>query len=248
MGGTRVRRLQVHGAAMKRATLEAVLAARRDKTPLALATEVETGAQALVDAEGRSGDLMLAGAALDAVRTALAEDRSGMVETEAGRLFVQVFNPPLRMIVVGAVHIAQALVPMATIAGYDVTVIDPRRAFATDARFPGTTVLTEWPDDAMAGLAPDRRTAVVTLTHDPKIDDPALSVAIRSPAFYIAALGSRRTHGKRVERLTEAGFTDDEIGRIHGPAGLDIGARSPAEIALSVLAECTAALHGRDAR
>jgi xanthine dehydrogenase accessory factor len=233
---------------MKRAVLEAVLAARRDKRPLALATDVDTGEQALVDAETRTGDLVLAGAALDTVRAALAEDRSGMVETEAGRLFVQVFNPPLRMIVVGAVHIAQALVPMATIAGYDVTVIDPRRAFATDARFPGTTVLTDWPDEAMTGLAPDRSTAIVTLTHDPKIDDPALSVAIRSPAFYIAALGSRRTHGKRVDRLTEAGFSEDEISRIKGPAGLAIGARSPAEIALSVLAECTAALHGVDAR
>ncbi|MBT5415445.1 MAG: XdhC family protein [Rhodospirillaceae bacterium] len=233
---------------MKRETLQSVLAARRDKRPLALATEVETGEQALVDGEIRTGDLVLAGAALDAVRAALAEDRSGMIETEAGRLFVQVFNPPLRMIIVGAVHIAQALVPMATIAGYDVTVIDPRRAFATDARFPGTTVLTDWPDDAMTGLAPDRRTAIVTLTHDPKIDDPALAVAVRSPAFYIAALGSRRTHAKRVERLAEAGFSDDEIGRIAGPAGLPIGARSPAEIALSVLAECTAALHGVAAR
>ncbi|MDA0703299.1 MAG: XdhC family protein [Proteobacteria bacterium] len=233
---------------MKRDILQAVLAARRDKHPVALATDVETGEQAMVDAETRKGDLVLAGTALDAVRTALAEDRSGMVETEAGRLFIQVFNPPLRMIVVGAVHIAQALVPMATIAGYDVTVIDPRRAFATDARFPGTSVLNEWPDEAMTGLAPDRRTAIVTLTHDPKIDDPALSVAIRSPAFYIAALGSRRTHGKRVERLTEAGFSETEIARIKGPAGLPIGARSPAEIALSVLAECTARLHGVDAR
>ena len=147
------------------------------------------------------------------------------------------------MIVVGAVHIAQSLVPMAALAGYDVTVVDPRRAFATDARFPGVTLSTDWPDDALTALDPDRRTAVVTLTHDPKLDDPALAVALRSTAFYIGALGSRRTHARRVERLREAGFNDKDIARIHAPIGLDIGAVSPAEISISILGQITEVLH-----
>jgi xanthine dehydrogenase accessory factor len=141
------------------------------------------------------------------------------------------------------VHIAQSLVPMAAIAGYAVTVVDPRGAFATDARFPGVTLATDWPDDALTALDPDRRTAIVTLTHDPKLDDPALHVALRSPAFYIGALGSRRTHARRVERLREAGFNDKEIGRIHAPIGLDIGAVSPAEISISILGQITEILH-----
>ena len=150
--------------------------------------------------------------------------------------FVHVHNPPARMVIVGAVHITQALAGMAETAGYDVIVCDPRRAFADDARFPAVEVSTEWPDDALNRLVPDHRTAVVTLTHDPKIDDPALEVAVRAPVFYIGALGSRRTHGKRLERLREKGFSDDELGRIHAPIGLAIGARSPAEIAVSIMA------------
>ena len=233
---------------MKRGTLDAILEARAAKRPLALATEIASGAQALVDYEGSSGDLALEGGMLDAVRGSLRDDRSGMVEAGGSRLFVQVFNPPLRMIVVGAVHIAQTLVPMAALTGYEVVVVDPRRAWATDARFPNTWVSTDWPDEALEALDIDRRTAVVTLTHDPKLDDPALDVALRSDCFYIGSLGSKRTHSKRLERLRERGFSEDALGRIHGPAGLALGAKSPAEIAVSVMAQLTAVLHGAKAR
>ena len=178
----------------------------------------------------------------EAVGEALRRDRSTAVDTSRGRAFLQVFNPPLRLIVIGAVHIAQALAPMAALAGYHVTVVDPRRAFATDDRFPEVAMRTDWPDEALAALAPDRRTAVVALTHDPKIDDPGLDAALRSEAFYVAALGSRRTHAGRLERLKGLGHDAAALARIHGPAGLGIGAVSPAEIAVSVLAEMTRAL------
>ena len=164
-------------------------------------------------------------------------DRSGIEED--GETFVAVHNPPLRMIVVGAAHIAQALIPMARLAGYDVTLIDPREAFGSAARFPGETILHDWPDEAMAALGPDARTAVVTLSHDPKIDDPAIEAALGSECFYLGCLGSGRTHAKRLDRLRAAGVPDDAIARIHAPVGLDIGARSPAEIAVSILAEIT---------
>ena len=167
-------------------------------------------------------------------------DRSGFEED--GRFFVSIHNPPLRMIVVGAVHIAQALVPMARLAGYDPTLIDPRDSFGSQARFPGETILHDWPDDAVKSLGLDTRTALVLLTHDPKLDDPALEQALAADVFYIGALGSKRTHAKRVERLSQRGFTAEQIARIHGPVGLDIGAASPAEIAVSILAECTQVL------
>ena len=165
-------------------------------------------------------------AALD---EAVRADKGRVVEDGGRLIFVQVYAAPLRLVVVGAVHIAQALVPMAQIAGYDVTVVDPRRAFASDERFPAVTVVSDWPDDALQALGLDARTAVVTLTHDPKLDDPALDVALRSEAFYIAALGSRRTHATRRERLAALGHGEDAFARIHGPAGLSIGAVSPAE-------------------
>jgi xanthine dehydrogenase accessory factor len=164
-------------------------------------------------------------------------DRSGSAED--GKRFLWVSNPPLRIAVVGAVHIAQPLAEMARLAGYDVTLIDPREAFASEPRFPGQALVHDWPDAALAAHGLDHRTAVVTLTHDPKLDDPALMAALRSPVFYIGALGSTRTHAKRVARLQEAGLTGDEIARIDAPIGLDIGARSPAEIAIAVLAEMT---------
>jgi xanthine dehydrogenase accessory factor len=162
-------------------------------------------------------------------------DRSGMAED--GRTFIAIHNPPLRMIVVGAVHIAQPLLIMARLAGYDPLLIDPREAFGSTERFPGETISHDWPDEAMTAFGLDLRTAVVTLTHDPKIDDPAIRTAIRSEAFYIGSLGSTRTHAKRVARLEEAGFSSAEIARIHAPVGLDIGAATPAEIAVSVLAQ-----------
>ena len=167
-------------------------------------------------------------------------DRSGFEED--GETFVAIHNPPLRLIIVGAVHIAQALVPMARIAGYDPLLIDPRESFASEARFPGETILHDWPDEAVQAYGLDSRTALVLLTHDPKLDDPALAEALRSDVFYIGALGSTRTHAKRVERLEQAGFSKHEIARIHGPIGLDIGAAGPAEIAVAVLAEITRVL------
>ena len=227
---------------MKRAILEALQAARADKRPVALVTNLETGRQALLDGEVVTGDLTLGGPVLERVRKAVHDDRSTTLPETS--LFAHVFNPPLRMIVVGAVHIAQSLVPMAALAGYDVTVVDPRRAWATDARFPDVTMTTEWPDDALRGLAPDRRTAVIVLTHDPKLDDPALLVTLKSAAFYVGALGSTKTHAKRLARLRELGLSEDELGRIRGPIGLAIGAKSPAEIAISILAQATQALHG----
>jgi xanthine dehydrogenase accessory factor len=163
-------------------------------------------------------------------------DRSG---TEEDGRFLCIHNPPLRMAVVGAVHIAQALLPMARLAGYDPVLIDPRGAFASASRFPGESLVEDWPDEALAALAPDARTAVVTLTHDPKLDDPAIRVALRSGCFYLGCLGSKKTHARRVERLQAEGFSEAEIARIHAPVGLDIGARTPAEIAVSVLAQMT---------
>ncbi|MEL7239485.1 MAG: XdhC family protein, partial [Planctomycetota bacterium] len=156
--------------------------------------------------------------------------------------FFQPFNPPLRLHVVGAVHIAQPLSQMAAQLGYAVTLIDPRASFAREERFSGLHIVTEWPDDALAELGIDPRTAVVTLTHDPKLDDPALSAALKSEAFYVGALGSRRTHAARRRRLAEEGFDDSALDRIHGPVGLSIGARSPGEIAVSIMAQITEVL------
>jgi xanthine dehydrogenase accessory factor len=170
-----------------------------------------------------------------AAEAALFADQSGF----DGDWFLGVHNPPLRMAVVGAVHIAQALVPMARLAGYDLAVIDPREAFASAARFPDTTLSHDWPDDALVAFGLDTRTAVVTLTHDPKLDDPAIEAALRAPVFYVGCLGSTRTHAKRVERLRAAGYADAAIARIHAPIGADIGAKSPAEIAIAVLAQVT---------
>ena len=230
---------------MKTEILERVLADREAKRQFALVTELASGDQSIVYLDG-AGDAGVEPGLRSAVEDAIRDDRSGTVQGASGDAFVEVFNPPLRLLIVGAVHIAQPLARMASVAGYDVTVIDPRGSFATDDRFPGVALVNEWPDEAMPPLDPDRRTAVVTLTHDPKIDDPALAAVLRSDAFYIGALGSRKTHAARVERLTEAGFDADEIGRIHGPVGLSLGAVSPAEIAVSILAQVTQALHARE--
>lgn len=171
----------------------------------------------------------------------LRSDKAGVEDD--GR-FIAPHNPPLRMIVVGAVHIAQPLLQMARLAGYDPTLIDPRETFGAAERFPGETVLDAWPDEALASLAPDSRTAIITLTHDPKLDDPAIRFALRSPCFYLGCLGSKKTHAKRLERLEAAGFSVAEIAKIHAPVGLNIGAKTPAEIALSILAQVTAVLRG----
>ena len=229
---------------MKRTILERLLKDRAAKHAAVLVTELQSGAQALVYPQETFGDLALDGDALVRIREALAADETGTIELSGKRLFLQVQNPPLRLIIIGAVHIAQTLAPMAALAGYSVAIIDPRRAFATDARFPDVRLFGDWPDEAMATMTLDRRTAVVTLTHDPKLDDPALQSALRADVFYIGALGSRKTHAARLGRLKAAGFSEADCARIHGPVGLDIGALSPAEIAVAILAQITAVLRG----
>ena len=227
---------------MKRTLLARALAVSRAGRPAALVTHLKSGQHAILEEDDVEGELHLDATALGAVRVAIRDDRSTTIEAADGRLFVEVFNPALRLIVVGAVHAAQPLARMAAIAGYAVTIVDPRSAFATEERFPGVALSTDWPEDAMPRLKPDRRTAIVTLTHDPKIDDPALTVALKSDAFYVGALGSKRTHAGRSQRLKEAGFSDADIARIHGPVGLSIGALTPAEIAISILAQITQVL------
>jgi len=232
---------------MKRAVLDAVLAARGASLPIALATELKTGRQLAVSLSDTSvGDLEGTPSIEAAAAKALRDNSPNTVEGAEGPIFVQPFNPPLRMYVVGAVHIAQALAPMATVAGYEVTVIDPRGSFATPVRFPGIRLSTDWPDDAIAQAPPDARTALITLTHDPKLDDPALSAGLRSDAFYIGALGSRKTHTLRLDRLRTEGFDERALARIHGPIGLALGGRSPAEIAVATLAQATQVLHETD--
>jgi xanthine dehydrogenase accessory factor len=202
-----------------------------------LVTDTASGEQRLVrEAEAAADPLA------DVLLERLRQGRSGLVEAEGRALFLTVQVPPVKVVVVGAVHISQALAPMARGLDLDVAVVDPRTAFATPERFPDVPVLAEWPDEALPRLGLDRYTALVALTHDPKIDDPALAAALKAECFYIGALGSRKTHGRRVERLTQAGFAAADIGRIHAPIGLDIGAVSPAEIAVSILGEIVATL------
>ena len=228
---------------MKQETLKQLLEDQVAKKAVALATDIDSGEQTLIYRDAASGPDAEHGEILSITRQSIQDDQNKVHDVGGRRIFIEVFNPPLRMLIVGAVHIAQPLSRMASVTGYDVTVIDPRASFATDERFPGISLNGEWPDDAMRDLDPDRRTAVVTLTHDPKLDDPGLEVALKSDAFYIGSLGSRKTHAGRVERLSAAGFTETEIERIHAPVGLDIGSVSPAEIAVSILAQITEVLH-----
>ena len=224
---------------MKGRTLDHVVAAARDHRSVALATDLTTGRQLLLDGEQAEGDLALEGAALDKVCEAWRSGRNRTIETAAGPVFVEVLTLPHRCFIVGAVHIAQPLARMLVMTDYAVTIIDPRESFATEARFPGIEMTSEWPDEALERLKPDRGSAVIALTHDPKLDDPALAAALRSDCFYIGALGSRRNHAGRCARLKEQGFTDSDVARIHGPIGLAIGAISPAEVAISIAAEMT---------
>ena len=221
---------------MKSALLDAIVAAQAARRPAASITRLTDGAQGLFDDGHFSGELQLSEMQRTEVAGRIVADKSGPLDSDAG-LFLRVYAPPPRLLVVGAVHIAQALAPMAALAGFEVTIIDPRRAFASAERFAGIALITEWPDEAMARLFPDTMTAVVTLTHDPKLDDPALIAALNSPAFYIGSLGSTRTHAKRLERLRAEGFDAVALARIHAPVGLDLGGRMPAEIALSILAQ-----------
>ena len=223
---------------MDAAILDQLVRDRAEKRAVTLATRLTDGIQKLVYPSEKTQENWL----IKAVSEVQASDRGRVVEGPDGEWFLNPFNPPLRLLLVGAVHIAQPLARMGALSGYDVTVVDPRTSFASEERFPDVHLVTDWPDEALAAFAPDARTAIVTLTHDPKLDDPALQGALRSPAFYIGALGSKKTHAARTARLTEAGFSDNEIARIHGPVGLSIGAKSPAEIAISIMAEITETL------
>lgn len=227
-GGTIRVLVEPVGAAMPADMLADLVEARAAQQPIAYAVNPDSWARALYH-PGQDG----------AADARLRSDRAG---TEEDGRFIAPHNPPLRLIVVGAVHIAQPLMTMARALGYAPVLIDPRAAFGAAERFPGETILEDWPDEALASLVPDGRTAIVTLTHDPKLDDPAIRLALRSPAFYLGSLGSKKTHAKRLERLTEAGFTAAEIARLHAPVGLDIGAKTPAEIALSILGQITQVL------
>lgn len=219
---------------MKPATIRTLREARAAGRALVRVVDLASGDERVL-APADAGDPVLR----DALASAVRRDRSETVEIGGRRLFLQVFNPPLALVIVGAVHIAQVLSRMGALAGYAVTVIDPRKAFATDARFPDVTLMNGWPDEELEKVAITPRTAIVALTHDPKLDDPALAAALKSDAFYVGALGSKRTHATRLERLRAHGLTDAQLARIKGPVGLAIGAISPGEIAVSILAEMT---------
>ncbi len=203
-----------------------------------LVTDMASGEQRLIR---RSSDFSADPLHVDLTKR-FRSGKSGMIETESGNMFLTVSVPPPRLVIIGAVHISQALAPMAEIAGFDVTIIDPRTAFATKERFPGETLIAEWPEDVLKNMPFDAFTAVAAVTHDPKIDDLPLQEALKAGCFYVGALGSRKTHAKRVERFLEAGIAQADIDRIDAPIGLDIGAASPAEIAVAVLGKVIAAL------
>ena len=226
---------------MKRDILDQLKQNIAARKPVALITWLESGEHRLVHPGESVGDDALSTALADGFRT----DKSRTVDIAGQDVFINVYNPPLRMVIIGAVHIAQALIPLAAQAGYDTIVVDPRTAFASEERFAGVPRDTRWPDDALPEIGLDARTAFIALTHDPKIDDPALKIALESEVFYIGALGSNRTHAKRVDRLVADGVSEVTLARINAPIGLDIGAVGPVEIAISVIAEVTAALRGK---
>lgn len=222
---------------MKLTLLSALNGERAARRAVIVVTDVESGAQRLVKGAETAGDPLG-----DLLEKHLRTGKSGMEEGPYGRVFLTVHVPPPRLVITGAVHISQALAPMAKLAGYDVTIVDPRTAFASHERFPDVKLIAEWPDAALPPLGIDRYTAFVALTHDPKIDDPALTHALNRDCFYIGALGSKKTHARRVERLKAQGISGAEIARIHSPIGLAIGAVSPAEIAVAIIGEITARL------
>jgi xanthine dehydrogenase accessory factor len=218
---------------LKRDLLERLLAARASRQAVALITDLKSGEQRIVPRSEAASDPLAA-----KLEDAFRFDQSGSHDGH----FINIHNPPLRLVVIGAVHIAQSVIPIAQQLGYDVTVIDPRGAFATGARFPGLALHAEWPDEVIPKIGLDPRSALIALTHDPKIDDPALDAALKSDVFYIGALGSKKTQSSRTARLQQAGFTEQQIARIHGPIGLAIGAKGAPEIAVSIMAEVTRAL------
>jgi xanthine dehydrogenase accessory factor len=217
--------------------LHALNAERTARRAAIVVTDIASGAQRFVPAAAIAGDPLK-----DTLETHLRTGKSGMAETPSGRVFLTVYVPPPKLVITGAVHISQALAPMARLLGYDVTIVDPRTAFASAERFPDVRVIAEWPDTALPPLGIDRYTAFVALTHDPKIDDPALMHALGRECFYVGALGSKKTHARRVERLRAQGASAVDIARIHAPIGLPIGAVSPPEIAVAILGEITARL------
>jgi len=219
---------------MKLSLLTALNAERAARRAAIVVTDVESGEQRLVKAADIAKDPLKA-----VLSEHLRSGKSGMEDTPEGRVFLTVYVPAAQLIAIGAVHISQALAPIAKLLGYDVTIVDPRTAFATPERFPDVKVIAEWPDEALPPLNVDRYTAFVALTHDPKIDDPALLHALARDCFYIGALGSRKTHARRLERLKQQGVNDADLRRIHAPIGLDIGAVSPAEIAVAIMAQIT---------
>ncbi len=227
---------------MKRGLLRQLVLDMQNRQPVVVLTELETGHQTLLRPDEPDSFATVADAVVDAARTALRQDRSVVVESPSGPVFLHVHAPPPRLVIVGAVHIAQPLSRMASLVGFDVFVVDPRRSYAVQDHFPDAHLVHEWPEPALAKLGLSSRTAVVTLTHDPKLDDPALVSALPSEAFFIGALGSRRTHEARLDRLRDRGIEEASLARLHGPVGIDIGARSPEEIAVSILAKVIQAL------
>lgn len=234
----------VAAAAAQQRFLHALAGVRENGGSAVLVTALPDGDQALLVNGEIIGDLVVDDTVLAMARDAAAKGVSLSLETGRGRMFLQVFNPPSRLVVVGAVHIAEPLARMAVSAGYQIVLIDPRRGFASRRQFEAFTVIADWPDVAIQKLKIDRFTAIVTLTHDPKLDDAALRVALQSDAFYIGCLGSRKTHAGRLSRLRAAGVEEADLARLHGPVGLPIGARTPAEIAIAILAELTQVRRG----
>ena len=228
---------------MKLEHLKELNAARAARRAAVLVTALADGAQRFVAADHVSDDPLR-----DEIEAALRTGKSGTVERDGQSYFLTVQVPPVRLVMIGAVHISQALAPIARIAGLDPIVIDPRTAFATPERFPETPVVAQWPEEALEERPLDRYTAICLLTHDPKIDDRALVRALQAECFYIGALGSRKTHAKRLERMKAEGFDDSALARIRAPIGLDIGAVSPAEIAVSIAGEIVAALRKKPLR
>jgi xanthine dehydrogenase accessory factor len=218
-------------------------AARAARRACVLVTRLEDGSQRFVAAERAASDPLA-----EELEAALRAGKSGTVERDGAGYFLTVQVPPVRLVMIGAVHISQALAPVARIAGLDPVVIDPRTAFATPERFPETPVIAEWPDEALEARPLDAYTAICLLTHDPKIDDRALTRALKAECLYIGALGSRKTHARRLERMKAEGFDDAALARIHAPIGLDIGAVSPAEIAVSIAGEIVASLRKKTLR
>ena len=217
--------------------LKALNTERAARRAAIVVTNQENGDQRLVTQDKVAADPLK-----DVLEAHLRSGKSGVEETPEGKVFLTVHVPPTRLVVIGAVHISQALAPIAALLGYDVTIVDPRTAFASAERFPDVKVIAEWPDNALPLLGVDRYTAFVALTHDPKVDDPALLHALERNCFYIGALGSRKTHGRRVERLKQQGASDEKLARIHAPIGLPIGAVSPPEIAVAIMGEITSRL------